>query len=122
MSGMQQIPKEELEKLRALLEEEKSDLEEELAEHGKKTGGDWQGAATGFNEPQPDDVDTADKFEELATNVPLVEAWEKRLKDVVDALEKMDNRTYGICEKNGEPIPLKRLQANPAARTHVGHS
>ena len=119
---MQHIPKQDLEKLREALEQEHGDLEQELEEHGRKSKGDWQGVATGFTSAEPDEVDAADKFEELATNVPLVEELERRLKDVDDALAKMEKGTYGVSEKTGEPIPLARLKANPAARTHVEHS
>ena len=39
------------------------------------------------------------------------------LKDVEDALKKIALGTYGIDEETGEPIPILRLLANPAART-----
>jgi DnaK suppressor protein len=39
------------------------------------------------------------------------------LKDVNDALRKIEEGRYGIDEKTGKPIPLNRLMANPAART-----
>lgn len=42
---------------------------------------------------------------------------EKALHDIEDALEKIDNGTYGICEKTGEAIPEERLRAYPEART-----
>ena len=119
---MHTIPEKELGMLRAALEKEQRDLESELAEHGRKVGTDWQGSAEGFQTQEADNTDTADKFEELATNVPLVETLERRLKDVNDAIEKMNSGTYGICEKTGEQIPLARLKVNPAAREHVEHS
>lgn len=116
---MKHLKKEELEKLReALLVEEKS-LEKELASRGKKVGGDWQGSARGPVGNEPADEDRADAIEELAINVPLVEELELRLHEVSAALKKMDEGTYGICEKTGDAISLARLRANPAARTCV---
>jgi DnaK suppressor protein len=41
----------------------------------------------------------------------------QELKDVRDALRKIDEGKYGIDEETGKPIPLNRLLANPAART-----
>ncbi len=41
----------------------------------------------------------------------------QELKDVKDALRKIEEGRYGIDEKTGKPIPLNRLLANPAART-----
>ncbi|MBI5644689.1 TraR/DksA C4-type zinc finger protein [Candidatus Kaiserbacteria bacterium] len=121
---MRKIPQAELEELRRALEVEKEDLEEELASHGRiqNETGDWQGASIGFEGEGSDPNDVADQIEELATNVPLVEELEERHRDVSDALEKMDEGTYGICEVSNEPIPLERLKANPAARTTIEHA
>ena len=119
---MKHLSIKESDELRAALDAEQADLEEQLAEHGKKSAGDWQGTPKGFDAGEADEGDTADRMEELATNVPLVEELETRLKDVNDALVKMDKGTYGICEKDGSEIPIDRLSANPAARTCVAHS
>lgn len=42
-----------------------------------------------------------------------------KLKEVQDALDRMDQGTYGICEITGEPIDLERLKAVPFARYSV---
>jgi RNA polymerase-binding transcription factor DksA len=110
--------------LREILEVDKANLEEELAAHGRvqTETGDWQGASTGFEGEESDPNDVADQIEELATNVPLVEELEDRHRDVSDALEKMDEGVYGICEVSNEPIPLERLKANPSARTKIEYA
>jgi len=38
------------------------------------------------------------------------------LKEVVTALQKIDGGTFGTCERCGEPIVEKRLEALPFAR------
>lgn len=121
---MNKIPQADLEELRAALEVEKENLEEELAAHGRvqTDTGDWQGASVGFEGEESDPNDVADQIEELATNVPLVEELEERHRDVADALEKMDEGVYGICEVSNDPIPLDRLRANPSARTTIEHA
>ncbi len=116
---MHHISKHELEELRDTLIAEKATLEAELSEHGKKVGGDWQGTAEGFSGKQSDEMDAANTMEELALNVPLVETLEARLKDVVDALARIKTEAYGHDENTGEPIPIERLRANPAARVNV---
>ena len=122
-AGMKHLTEEQLENLQAALDAERADLEEQLAEHGKKVGNDWQGTPVGFErETDSEPGDAADRFEELATNVPLVEELEARLKDVKDALKKMNEGQYGICEKTGGEIPFDRLEANPAARVIVGNA
>ena len=121
---MQHIPQESLEELRGALEAEKDSLEEELASHGRvqSDSGDWQGASVGYEGEQADPTDAADQIEELVTNTPLVEELESRHLDVEDALEKMENGTYGKCEECGDEIPLDRIEANPAARTCILHA
>lgn len=121
---MNKIPQVELEELRVLLEVDKENLEEELAAHGRvqTDTGDWQGASSGFEGEESDPNDVADQIEELATNVPLVEELEDRHRDVSDALEKMDEGVYGICEVCNEPIPVERLRALPSARTDIEHA
>jgi RNA polymerase-binding protein DksA len=114
---------EQLNDFRAQLDAELDALQEELASHGRATpeSGDWQGTTGGLTGEEADPNDAADQMEELATNVPLVEELEKRYKEVAAALKSIEKGTYGICEKCEEEIPMKRLQANPAARTCVTH-
>jgi len=121
---MQHLKQNELDELRGALEAEKDSVEEDLASHGRRRSetGDWQGSSAGFEGQEADPIDAADQIEELATNIPLVEELELRHKDIEDALEKMDNGTYGACEECGEEIPADRLEANPAARACVAHS
>ena len=39
-----------------------------------------------------------------------------RLQEVDEALDRIANGTYGICEECGEPIGLKRLKVRPVAK------
>ena len=122
--GVKKIDQVELEELRVMLEGEKESLEEELASHGRfqNETGDWQGNSSGLEGEEADPNDAADQIEELVTNVPLVEELEEKHTDVSDALEKIDNGIYGLCEECEEPIPLARLKANPSARTCIEHA
>ena len=60
------------------------------------------------------DVGT-DTFE-LENTLGLVDSERKLLVEIVDALGRIENDTYGICEGNNEPIPKARLEAIPWAR------
>lgn len=56
-----------------------------------------------------------DNFErETALNIATGES--QRLRDVADALERIEKGTFGVCEGCDEAIPRKRLEAFPAAR------
>lgn len=64
-----------------------------------------------------DDDEQADVFEEFQANTSTGEILQDRLVDVEDALKKIEEGNYGICEVMGTPIEEDRLLANPAART-----
>ena len=51
---------------------------------------------------------------ETALNIASSES--QRLRDVIDALDRIERGTYGICEGSGRLIPMKRLEAFPSAR------
>ena len=56
-----------------------------------------------------------DNFErETALNIATGES--QRLREVSDALTRINNGTYGVCEGCEEVIPRKRLEVFPAAR------
>ena len=106
--------------LRTRLEEEKATLEAELATVGRpnpSNPGDWEAVPedTGL------EADPNDRAEEFGNNNAILTDLEKRYKDIVDALARIEAGTYGICEKSGEPIEEDRLGADPAARTSKAH-
>jgi len=124
---MNHLSETDLQSLREALETERAALQEELAMHGKQdaTTGEWEGSsadAATSGEEGSDPTDVADQIEELVVNVPLVADLGKRAHDVADALQRMDEGTYGACEGCHEEIPLERLRANPAARTCIAHT
>ncbi len=107
-----------LEEVRAKLVADKERLEGELSKFASKTSeGDYK---TEF----PDDIgneqgENAIEVEEYADKLALEKSLEAQLKDVLDALEKMENGTYGADEETGEDIDVERLKAYPAARTNI---
>jgi len=53
---------------------------------------------------------------ELENTLGLMDSERKLLKEIEDALARIENGTYGICEGSNEPIPKERLKAIPWAR------
>ncbi|MBP0445989.1 RNA polymerase-binding protein DksA [Roseomonas sp. SSH11] len=43
----------------------------------------------------------------------------KLIAKIDQALERVDNGTYGYCEETGEPIGLRRLEARPIATLSI---
>ncbi len=105
-----------LSELKAELLNEKTRLEGELSRFAKSTG------TPGSYETQMENIGTdqdenATEVEEYVDNLALESNLEGQLRDVSDALEKMEKGAYGLCEKTGKEISIERLKAYPAART-----
>jgi RNA polymerase-binding transcription factor DksA len=64
-------------------------------------------------------ADTATETFERERDLGLLGDLEAELSDIQDALERIDNGTFGIDEVTGEPIDPARLEAVPTARTNV---
>jgi RNA polymerase-binding protein DksA len=107
-----------IEELKQKLLEEKKKLEEELGRIGKPTDkpGDYE---TQFDDIGRGKEDNASEVEEYVDNVSVEDTLEKELKEVSDALERIGNGNYGICENCGKEIDIERLRAYPAARTCI---
>lgn len=114
-----------IDQLKKKLEDEQGRLESELSKMARpnpRAKGDWELAPPDMNPMISDANEMADTFEEMDNMVGIEYQLEERLKEVVAALVRMKEGTYGICEKGGEKIDFKRLEANPAARTCIEHS
>lgn len=70
-----------------------------------------------------DEIDDVEDMAELqidnATDQTLLHKLEAEVKEIDEALKRIAEGNYGICEKTLKPIPLERLMANPTARTIV---
>ena len=66
---------------------------------------------TTLNEADANDraSNETDQFMELRTR----DRARKLIKKINQALERIENGTYGYCEETGEPIGLARLEARP---------
>ncbi len=52
-------------------------------------------------------------------NLDLAAGQRKLLKEIDDALARIENKTYGICEMLGKPISKERLENTPWARYSI---
>ncbi len=97
---------------RALLLGERESLESQLHELGfGDTGG---GLAYDSNF-----ADTSQVTAERGETEALVRELRDALADVERALEKLDEGSYGTCERCGQPIAPARLEAMPAVKTCI---
>ena len=109
------MDKRKLENFRQRLLEEKKELEGRI----KKIN-------NGLKDPMADSIgelsmydnhpaDIGDELFERGKDLSLRDSAEIQYKNVERALAKIDNNTYGICDKCGKPISIDRLEALPSA-------
>jgi len=100
----------DLEKYRKQLIEERDRLNKEIptvAEAAEPTPDDRQ--ITAANAPVIGEIeDVQNRVADIKTH---------RLRQVLTALQSMDDGTYGICIRCNKPIDPRRLEADPAAMT-----
>jgi DnaK suppressor protein len=66
------------------------------------------------------DIGTDNYEQEFALG--LLDSERKLLREINDALQRIEDGTYGICEGTGEAIPKARLEASPWARYCVAYA
>ncbi len=66
-----------------------------------------------------DPLDAAGNASSLELMTTLGNHERHELAEIDNALQKIENRSYGFCEESGEPIHPARLEAVPTARYTV---
>ncbi len=111
------MDKENLAKFKAQLEDERKKIisgldhieKETLNQSQRDSSGDLSGYSFHMADQATDNFGT-----EL--NLDLASGEQRRLNEIVDALKRIEDGTYGICETCKKPISAKRLKAVPYAR------
>ena len=102
------------------LEQEKIGLEKELESFAKKDShikGNWKTKFPDFGIRTADLSQEEDQIEEYGADLPVEYALEAKLQKINAALEKIRKNTYGTCQNCGKKITIKRLKAEPEAKT-----
>lgn len=81
-----------------------------------KTASEMKEQGMGFEQADlPDEVDLANTEWGQSMNLRLRDRELVLFKKINKALEKIENGVYGVCERCGEDISIKRLDARPVA-------
>ena len=67
----------------------------------------------------PDETDFASQLAQQGVNVAVQRRRRARMGELENALKRMRETDYGVCEECGEDIGVARLKANPSARLCV---
>lgn len=100
------------------LQIKKEQLERSLSQFATKdphVQGDWDTKYP--RTPEGNLEEAADEVEEYSNKIHIEFSLEVQLKDIDAALERMENKGYGVCEKCNNAISIERLKVSPEART-----
>lgn len=68
----------------------------------------------GTGEPEGGDVcDIASSDRDMELRLRLSEREREKLREIEEALDRVEDGSFGICDKCGEKIPIGRLKAMP---------
>jgi len=67
------------------------------------------------NDEALDEIDKASQLIEQEMGDLMSNNFSNNLKLVEEALERIENKEYGICQRCGKPIPTGRLEVLPFA-------
>jgi DnaK suppressor protein len=101
----------ELEDIRKDLLERRENLQRRIKEESEKV-----------NENKSENLDPADlaqdyNFRQRISSI--VDRYELEIIEIDNALRRIEEGTYGICENCGNAIPVERLRAMPQAKLCV---
>ena len=72
--------------------------------------------STRCSENLGDEADTAREVSETELALSVAEIRSSEVAEIEEALRRIVDGTYGVCDVCGEPIPAARLRAAPSAR------
>ena len=100
--------------IRAALEEERAALSRQLVDLGAPPdSADVEvSVEEGF-------ADSAQATAERSQQLSMIEQLQGMYREVTAALVRLEDGTYGKCERCGNEIPIERLEALPTARLCV---
>ncbi|MBI5420794.1 MAG: hypothetical protein HZA35_00545 [Parcubacteria group bacterium] len=107
--------KELVETLIKKLQFEKDELEHELGQISTKTEAGYELKVPDFGSDTEDpESEEADESEALGASLAVQNVLEARLNHVESALRKIEQDSYGICEKCKKQITERDLEIDPA--------
>ncbi len=68
---------------------------------------------------QPDDIDRATLETDKSLDLRTKDRIRKLITKIDEALDRIEDGTYGYCEETGEPIGIERLEARPVATLSI---
>ncbi len=110
------LSKEFIKKMKTHLLSEKKRLEADLADYITKHGNQ---ADVAFPEYGDHNGENAAEVMSYDNALAVKNTLEKELRDINNALKRIEDGSYGICKYCHQPIAEKRLEARPTSSTCI---
>ncbi|HJU80810.1 MAG TPA: TraR/DksA C4-type zinc finger protein [Acidimicrobiia bacterium] len=104
-----------LKRFRSQLEEEQARLERMIEEHERELEEARQTETSAERSPDPGSAEAGSMNFEYEKELSLGQNTVDLLRKVERALSRVADKTYGVCESCGNPIPVARLEVLPYA-------
>jgi RNA polymerase-binding protein DksA len=101
--------------VRGRLEAERERLQTEVESLRRRSSSDVYQDDEGTDTVSQHPADEGSEMFEREKDLTLIDTLQVSLRQVEDALQRVDSGQYGICANCGKPIGEKRLEALPAA-------
>jgi DnaK suppressor protein len=116
MTGKSPFTKEKLDHFRAILVRKRAELLGDVSHLEEEALRGESGALS--NMPQHMAEQGSETYEQ-SLHLDLAAAGSKLIKEIDDAIRRIDAGTFGICELTGKPIRAERLEELPWARYSI---
>lgn len=116
--------KKDVQYFKDLLVTESIELEKQLQGLGRKNPdekGDWETVRKNGDTDEADELDVAEGLETYENNNAVLGQLEVQLRNVNEALSRIQDGTYGKCSVCGNDIEEDRLEVNPSSTTCKTH-
>lgn len=114
-----ELDKKTIEEIKKQLLERKEQIMNDLKDIAKTDDHESDGIAAKFPEYGDKADENAQEINEYTTNLATEKVLEKTIRDIDNALQRIEDGTYGTCKYCGQPIGEKRLLARPVASACV---
>jgi DnaK suppressor protein len=108
-----QLAKTTVDRFRRRLEEEQRRLEAQIEDYEREIEEARLTESSSDRSPDPGNAEASSMKLEYAKELSIEQNTLDLLSKVQNALRRMDNGEYGLCESCGKAIPLERLDILP---------
>lgn len=108
--------KRQLEKFRQILLQKRRELVGEVSDLEE---GALRGSSGSLSHVSQHMADQGSEVADQSLSLDLAAAERRLIRDIDEALQRIENKTYGICEVTGQPIAIERLEELPWTRYSI---